>query len=278
MRVRRRREAARSGVESVHVAEGERLRLRSRRDRPRAGRARGADRPSAVLASGHHRGNEVLAHVAAITDLPLAANCVAARGDPSRDAGALGRQPARGGAAARRPAAPDRAAARGRGGAGDGEPAAVERFTPELADEDLVVHVRERVGAATGGVSLAEAKVVVSCGRGVGLARGLRDHRGARRAARRRRRLLARGHHGGLATAHGPGRPDRDEDRARHLHRVRHLRRDAAHGGLQGGEGDPRDQHGSRGADPRERRLRGDRRPARGRPGDLGRAEKGAGA
>ena len=37
------------------------------------------------------------------------------------------------------------------------------------------------------------------------------------------------------------------------------------------------DQHRSRGADPRECRLRGDRRPPRGRPGDLGRAQEGAG-
>ena len=70
----------------------------------------------------------------------------------------------------------------------------------------------------------------------------------------------------GLAAAHGSGRADRDEDRAGHLHRMRHLRRDPAHGRMQGREGDPRRQHGSRSADPCERRLRRDRRPARGRP------------
>jgi electron transfer flavoprotein alpha subunit len=53
-----------------------------------------------------------------------------------------------------------------------GESARVERFTPELEEADLVVRVRERVGAATGGVSLADAKVVVSCGRGAGSPEG----------------------------------------------------------------------------------------------------------
>ncbi len=32
--------------------------------------------PSAVVAAGTPRGNEVLAHVAALTDLPFAANCI----------------------------------------------------------------------------------------------------------------------------------------------------------------------------------------------------------
>ena len=34
-----------------------------------------AEKPEAVLAAGTDRGNEVMAHVAARTDLPLAANC-----------------------------------------------------------------------------------------------------------------------------------------------------------------------------------------------------------
>src|SRR5262245_25602795 len=36
----------------------------------------GTQSPSAVVASGTARGNEVLARVAAITDLPFAANCI----------------------------------------------------------------------------------------------------------------------------------------------------------------------------------------------------------
>ena len=59
----------------------------------------------------------------------------------------------------------------------------------------------------------------------------------------------------------GPDRPDRAADRAGPLHRLRHQRRDPAHRRLQGGEADPRDQHGPRGADHGRRRLRRDRRP-----------------
>jgi electron transfer flavoprotein alpha subunit len=50
--------------------------------------------------------------------------------------------------------------------------AAVEAFEPELAEADLVVAVAERVEAGGGGLSLAEAPVVVSGGRGVGSAEG----------------------------------------------------------------------------------------------------------
>jgi electron transfer flavoprotein alpha subunit len=49
---------------------------------------------------------------------------------------------------------------------------AVKPFTPALAREDLVVRVAEHVGASGGGISLTEAKVVVSGGRGVGSKEG----------------------------------------------------------------------------------------------------------
>jgi electron transfer flavoprotein alpha subunit len=48
----------------------------------------------------------------------------------------------------------------------------VESFAPGLADDDLLVRVSEHVDAVTSGISLAEAKVVVSGGRGVGSADG----------------------------------------------------------------------------------------------------------
>jgi electron transfer flavoprotein alpha subunit len=48
----------------------------------------------------------------------------------------------------------------------------VETFTPELSDKDLLVRVAEHVGASGGGISLTEAKVVVSGGRGVGSKEG----------------------------------------------------------------------------------------------------------
>jgi electron transfer flavoprotein alpha subunit len=49
---------------------------------------------------------------------------------------------------------------------------ALETFAPQLDARDLLVRVGEHVEAQTSGVSLAEAKVVVSGGRGVGSADG----------------------------------------------------------------------------------------------------------
>jgi electron transfer flavoprotein alpha subunit len=54
---------------------------------------------------------------------------------------------------------------------GAGAPA-IETFAPALDPADLVVQVAEHVDTVTAGVSLAEAKVVVSGGRGVGSADG----------------------------------------------------------------------------------------------------------
>jgi electron transfer flavoprotein alpha subunit len=51
-------------------------------------------------------------------------------------------------------------------------PAAVEKFAPDLSEGDLLVRVVEHVAAAGGGISLTEAKVVVSGGRGVGSKEG----------------------------------------------------------------------------------------------------------
>ena len=53
-----------------------------------------------------------------------------------------------------------------------GAPGSIETFTPELTEADLVVRVRDRVAPPAGGVSLADAKVVVTGGRGVGSAEG----------------------------------------------------------------------------------------------------------
>jgi electron transfer flavoprotein alpha subunit len=130
--------------------------------------------PTAVLAAGNERGNEVLAHVAAIADLPFAANCVeATAGDPTlvtrvRWGGSLLEEARLHGTPALMSVQPQSVTPE----AVDGASASVERFTPELHEPDLVMHVRDRVGAASGGVSLAEAKVVVSCGRGAGSPEG----------------------------------------------------------------------------------------------------------
>jgi electron transfer flavoprotein alpha subunit len=56
--------------------------------------------------------------------------------------------------------------------AAPGAPGSVETFTPELSEADLVVQVRDHVAPPAGGVSLADAKVVVTGGRGVGSAEG----------------------------------------------------------------------------------------------------------
>jgi electron transfer flavoprotein alpha subunit len=53
-----------------------------------------------------------------------------------------------------------------------GGTAEVVTFTPQLADADLAVRVVGVVPAATGGVSLADARVVVTGGRGVGSTAG----------------------------------------------------------------------------------------------------------
>ena len=103
-------------------------------------------------------------------DLPMAANCVAvdARRPGHGDPRALGRQPARGGAAARRAGAADGRAPRRRRGPGRRRRGRAGRGRPDAR----AYAVPERVETVTAGVSLADADVVVSGGRGVGSAEG----------------------------------------------------------------------------------------------------------
>ena len=130
---------------------------------------------SAVVAAGNERGNEVLAHVAAIADLPFAANCIEATpGDPAlvtrvRWGGSLLEEARLHGTPKLMTVQPHAVAA---GGRRRGARRRSSASRPRSTEADLVVRVRERVGAATGGVSLAEAKVVVSCGRGAGSPEG----------------------------------------------------------------------------------------------------------
>ena len=127
-------------------------------------------KPNAVIAAGSPRGNEQLAHLAAFKDLPMAAECteitigaphkvVRARwaGNLLEDANvhadlliasimALSVEPEEVG--------------------GNAE---VKEFTANLSAEDTVVKVIDRVGDSnTGGVTLSDAKIIVSGGRGVG--------------------------------------------------------------------------------------------------------------
>ncbi|HEY8814915.1 MAG TPA: electron transfer flavoprotein subunit alpha/FixB family protein [Candidatus Dormibacteraeota bacterium] len=130
---------------------------------------------SAVLAAGSDRGNDVMARLAARSGLPFAANCVVAEpGDPM----SLSRlrwgdsllEMAR--LHSERPimtVAPHSFPV-------EEGPAPTEvdltQFIARLDEGDQLVRVSEHVAAAGGGVSLTEAKVVVSGGRGVGSKEG----------------------------------------------------------------------------------------------------------
>jgi electron transfer flavoprotein alpha subunit len=130
---------------------------------------------SAVLAAGTDRGNDVMARLAARTGLPFAANCVSVEpgeavtltrlrwGDSLWEMARLHSPrpiitvpphtfPIEDGPA---PAEVD-----------------VEPFIAQLDSRDRLVRVSEHVASAGGGVSLTEAKVVVSGGRGVGSKEG----------------------------------------------------------------------------------------------------------
>jgi electron transfer flavoprotein alpha subunit len=126
--------------------------------------------PGAVVAPGSDRGNEVLAHVAARLDLPMAANVTEVRGDEvtrQRWGGTLLEEARVHAGLKLLSAAPFAFRV-----ADDSSRARVETFVPELAEGDTAVRVVETVGVSTGGISLADAKVVVSGGRGVGSSEG----------------------------------------------------------------------------------------------------------
>jgi len=131
-------------------------------------------KPTAVIAAGSPRGNEQLAHLAAFKDLPMAAECtnitignphkvVRARwgGNLLEDANvhadlliasvmALSFEPEEVGGSAE-----------------------IKEFAVNLQSEDTLVKVMDRVGDSDkGGVTLADAKVIVSGGRGVGSPEG----------------------------------------------------------------------------------------------------------
>ena len=129
---------------------------------------------STVVAAGSEIGNEVLGRAAARLDLPFAANVVAAEASEplrvtrTRWGGSLLEEAQLHATRELLTVMPHAVAARA-----DGSGAVtVESFTPTLDDSDHVVRVVEHVAAPVGGVSLAEAKVVVSGGRGAGSADG----------------------------------------------------------------------------------------------------------
>jgi electron transfer flavoprotein alpha subunit len=125
-----------------------------------------SDGVDAIVAAGSDRGNELLAHVAARLDQPFAANVTAVDGDVVtriRWGGSLLEQARLHGSPKILSVAPHTQPA--------AEAVQVEQL--ELpADADTTVRVLETVAESTGGVSLRDAKVVVSGGRGVGSAEG----------------------------------------------------------------------------------------------------------
>ena len=134
--------------------------------------------PQAVIAAGTERGNEVMAYLAARLELPMAANCTEVRpGDPyevtrMRWGGSLLEDAKLKGTPKLLTLAVHAVAA---------EQAPVPTLTvvrpvrPNLSDKDFRARVTGRVEATAGKVSLADARVVVGGGRGVGSAEGFKD-------------------------------------------------------------------------------------------------------
>ncbi len=131
----------------------------------------------AVVAAGTEHGNEVLAHLGALTGLPMAANCVSvsASGAGALDlvrqrwAGLLLEEAVLDAPAALLTVATDAVAPATPGAAPVS--VTVHQVTAVVTGADLAVHAVETAGG-TGGVSLATARVVVGGGRGVGSADG----------------------------------------------------------------------------------------------------------
>jgi electron transfer flavoprotein alpha subunit len=126
--------------------------------------AAAADGADAIVVAGSDHGNELLAHVAALLDQPFAANVTAVDGDVVtriRWGGSLVEEARLHGSPKILTVAPHT------------QPAAaavpVEALT---AADDGSPRVLETVAEASGGVSLRDAKVVVSGGRGVGSSEG----------------------------------------------------------------------------------------------------------
>jgi electron transfer flavoprotein alpha subunit len=134
-----------------------------------------AHKPEMVLAAATDRGSEVMAHVGAMTDLPLAANCIEVKpGTPYqvtrlRWGGSLLEQAELKG--------DPRLITLGLHvfeplEAGQAEEKEVQTLEPGLSDQEFRVRLTERQAIQTEGVTLKTAPVVVGGGRGVGSAEG----------------------------------------------------------------------------------------------------------
>jgi electron transfer flavoprotein alpha subunit len=164
---------AAAGVSVAYAAESDRLTGYAPLAWARAiAELAGVSSATAVVAAATDRGNEVLAHLAAITGVPMAANCATAARAPDgtcrlvrhRWAGSLLEDAVLDASPALLTVAVDAVAA---------TPAAVpaaimvNAYQPALDDADVAVCATESA-ERSGGVSLATARVVVGGGRGVG--------------------------------------------------------------------------------------------------------------
>jgi electron transfer flavoprotein alpha subunit len=127
--------------------------------------------PEVAVAAGTGRGHEVMAHVAARLDVPLAANCVDVRveGDAflltrQRWGGSLLEEARLSGTPKLLTVAPHAVAA-------DDGPVEVKELAPRV-DESVRVRVARREEPEAGAARLDTARVVVGGGRGVGSAEG----------------------------------------------------------------------------------------------------------
>ncbi len=164
------------GVSALHVADDPRLAVYA----PAAWAhtiAEFADQvqPEVIIGTASDRGGEVMAHVAARMQLPMAANCTEiAPGDPftvtrQRWGGSLLEEARLKGHIKLLTLAPHALTAEASPNRSE---VTTRPFAPVLDDKDFRVRLVPQVEADTGKISLAQARVVIGGGRGVGSAEG----------------------------------------------------------------------------------------------------------